>query len=393
MNGRDRNSGFHIATEDQIRSGEVTDVYFRRTLEILEARGLNPTVRAEFVVKSMRKSWEGWGILAGLDEALELLADLDITVRAMPEGTLFREFEPVLELEGPYRNMCVYETALLGFLCQATGVATSAARCRHAAGDRLLLSFGARRLHPAVTPAVERAAYLGGCDGVATVTGARAAGIEPSGTIPHALVLVMGDTLDAMWAFHACIDPDVPRVCLIDTFQDEKFEAIRMAEQMGSLLDALRLDTPGTRKGDFLQIFQEVRWELDSRGHEDLKLFASGGIGEDEIRRLNEVVDGYGVGGAISAAPIADFALDNVEVGGRPVAKRGKWSGGKRVLLCRSCGVRRIAPLQVPIPECECGGEMDDLLLPRGFGPDVRKAREPADRIRERVLEQLAELH
>src|SRR5436309_9975923 len=29
-----------------------------------------------------------------------------------------------------------------------------------------------------------------------------------------------------------------------------------------------RLDTPSSRRGDFLRILQEVRWELDLRGHQ-----------------------------------------------------------------------------------------------------------------------------
>ncbi|MDX1579771.1 MAG: nicotinate phosphoribosyltransferase, partial [Gemmatimonadota bacterium] len=177
---------FHTVTDEEIRAGRATDVYFSRTREILERRGENPRVRAEFVAKSLPDGWE-WAVVAGLEEALKLGSDLGVSARGVPEGSLFRALEPVLEIEAPYRDFCVYETALLGFLCQASGVATRAARCRLAAGDRLVLSFGARRLHPSVAGVVERAAYIGGCDGVATVAGAERIGIDPSGTMPHAL--------------------------------------------------------------------------------------------------------------------------------------------------------------------------------------------------------------
>ena len=43
-------------------------------------------------------------------------------------------FEPVLEIEGNYREFGVFETAALGLICQASGIATRAARCRLAAG-------------------------------------------------------------------------------------------------------------------------------------------------------------------------------------------------------------------------------------------------------------------
>lgn len=382
----------HSATPEQIRSGDVTDVYFPRSLEILRDRDLNPTVRAEFVAKSLPEDWD-WAVFTGLEELLELAGQLDVTVRAMPEGTLFGPLEPVLEIEAPYREFCVYETAFLGFLCQATGVATGAARCRLAAGDLSVVSFGARRLHPSVAPVVERAAYLGGCDGVATVAGAELIGIEPSGTMPHALILVMGDTVEATRAFDEVVDPAVPRVSLIDTFQDEKFEAVRVAEELGDAVDSLRLDTPGTRRGDFHGILEEVRWELDLRGHEDVQLFASGGIGPAEIRELDDLVDGFGVGGAISAAPIVDFSMDIVEIEGRPFAKRGKWSGSKQVFRCVSCGRRRIATRTPEAPPCpSCGGDAEPLLVTWLEHGERRREPEDAAACRERVLDQLAEV-
>lgn len=382
----------HSATAEDVRSGKVTDVYFRRTREILEAADLNPRVRAEFVAKSLPAGWD-WAVFAGLEEALELAADLGVDVRAMPEGTLFGPLEPVMEVAGPYRAFCEYETALLGMICQASGVATGAARCRRAAGDRPVVSFGARRLHPSVAPVVERAAFVGGCDGVATVAGAELIGEEPQGTIPHALVLVLGDTVEATRAFHEVIDPSVPRVSLIDTFHDEKFEAVAVAEELGEALDSVRLDTPSTRRGDFRRLLEEVRWELDVRGHTDVDLFVSGGIDEEEILRLNGVADGYGVGGAISAAPIVDFSMDIVEIEGEAAGKRGKWSGAKQVFRCRECGARRIGTFRSDPPSCEaCGGETERMVTLRVEGGERVEAAPSPRTLRDRVLEGLEAL-
>jgi len=114
----------HSAEHEEIRSGAVTDVYFRRTRRILEQAGVDVRVRAEFTAKSLPAGW-GWAVLAGVEELLELAAELGVSVRAMPEGELFGPLEPVLEVEGPYRAFCEHETAFLGFLCQATGVATA----------------------------------------------------------------------------------------------------------------------------------------------------------------------------------------------------------------------------------------------------------------------------
>jgi nicotinate phosphoribosyltransferase len=223
-------------------------------------------------------------------------------------------------------------------------------------------------MHPAIAPMIERAAYIGGCDGVAVVASAELLDTDPVGTIPHALVLVMGDTVRATEAFDEVIDEKVPRISLIDTFTDEKFETLRVAEALEGRLAAVRLDTPSTRRGDFYEILREVRWELDLRGYDDVGLFVSGGIDERRIRRLNPVVEGYGVGTSISAAPVVDFAMDIVEVEGEPFAKRGKWSGAKQVLRCDDCARDEIVALHHDDrwPEnCPgCAGELEPMIGP-----------------------------
>jgi nicotinate phosphoribosyltransferase len=330
---------FHIATAKEILEGKVTDIYFQRALEVLNAKDMRKSVKAEFVVKRFPMNYP-WAILAGLDEALSLLSNLRVKVKTMSEGSVFYQNEPVMVIEGSYQDFAVHETAVLGFLCQASGIATKAARVRVAAGNRPVIHFGARRMHPAITPMIDRNAYIGGCDGVATLAGAETLGLKPSGTMPHSMILLFGDTVEAARAFDQVIDPLVKRTVLIDTFHDEKFESIRVADALGKKLYAVRLDTPGSRRGDFFAICREVRWELDIRGFKHVKILVSGGVNEFSIKRLNEVVDSYGVGTSISSAPVLDFAMDIVEIEGKPVSKRGKLSGEKQVFLNRKNGKR-----------------------------------------------------
>ncbi|MEW5803790.1 MAG: nicotinate phosphoribosyltransferase [bacterium] len=327
---------FHIATEDEIKAGAVTDVYFQRTEQILRQKGIDQQVVAEVTMKDAPSGWN-WGVLAGIEEAARLLEGLPIDVCAMAEGTLFGVEQPVLTIEGKYLDFLKYETSLLGLLCQASGIATKASRCRKAAGERILASFGARRMHPAIAPMIERSAFIGGCNGVAVTKSAELIHEEPVGTMPHSLILLIGDTVAASSAFHEIIDPKVNRVALIDTFCDEKEEAIRVARQLGQNLFAVRLDTPSSRRGNMRHILEEVRWELNLRGFQQVKLFVSGGIDEYKILELNPVADAYGVGTYISNAPVSDFALDIVEVAGQPLAKRGKKSGRKTLLRCPQC--------------------------------------------------------
>ena len=127
---------FHVADPEDILNGKITDVYFERTLRILRAKEINPVVKAEFIAKSLPDGWP-WAVFAGLEEVLYLLERLPVKLRAMREGTLIHPFEPVMEIEGHYQDFCVFETAVLGLICQASGVATKAARFKNLADGRL----------------------------------------------------------------------------------------------------------------------------------------------------------------------------------------------------------------------------------------------------------------
>jgi len=212
--------------------------------------------------------------------------------------------------------------------------------------------------------------------------------------MPHALIILFGDQVKAWKAFDEVMPPEVPRVALVDTYFDEKIEAVRAAEALGGRLYAVRLDTPGSRRGDFAEIIREVRWELDIRGFKDVKIFISGGLTEESVRRLGEAgADAFGVGTYISGAPTVDFAMDIVEVEGRPAAKRGKLGGRKQVWRCPECLTYRVEPWGAPRPRCRrCDVEMEEMLKPLvKNGRIVARLPEPGE-IRDYVLEQLGRL-
>jgi nicotinate phosphoribosyltransferase len=371
---------FNSATDAEIRNAEVADSYFHRTMQVLRARGLEDTlVYAELAYKT--SNLDDWFVVAGLDEVASLLEGVGVEARAVPEGTICRSQEPVLTLSGPYGAFAEHETAILGFLCQASGVATGAARCRLAAGEKPVISFGARRMHPAITPMVERAAYLGGCDMVAVDLAVGRLGIPATGTTPHALPLIIGSTAEAARAFDEAVEPEVPRTIIIDTYDDEKFGALLAARAIPDSISAIRMDTPGNRRGDFRDLMREVRWELDRNGFGHVKIFASGGIDMEYILHLNPVCDAYGVGGAIADAPMIDYSLDIVEVNGEDRSKRGKRGGRKRLLEMKD-GSRQVLPATAPVPQDarEVPQPLEGLYTPPPS----------AATIRERVLDQLA---
>ena len=321
---------FDIVGADAVRDGSATDAYFDRTVETLRHAGRNPRVVAEVTADQFPDG--DFELLAGVKDAAALLAGHEVDVDAIPEGTLF-DGGPVLRIEGTYLEFAALETSLLGFLSHASGVATAALECRRAAPESNVLSFGARHVHPSIAAMVERSALVGGLDGFSHVAAGEVLGREPSGTMPHALLICFGrgNQEDAWRAFDEAVPESVPRIALCDTYSDEKEEVIRAVETLGDRLDGVRLDTTGSRRGDFRHIVREVRWELDARGHGDLDVFLSGGLGPAELTRLRDVADGFGVGGHVSNADPVDFALDIVEVDGEPAAKRGKLSGVKEV--------------------------------------------------------------
>src|SRR5690606_4565373 len=111
--------------------------------------------------------------------------------------------------------------ALLGMLAAASGWATATAEAVTAAAGKPVICFGARHVHPAVAPVMERAALVAGAAGASCLLGAALAGRRPVGTVPHALILIVGDTLRVAQAYKQVMPPDEPLTILVDTFDDE----------------------------------------------------------------------------------------------------------------------------------------------------------------------------
>ena len=255
---------FHLSSDEEIKKGRTTDVYFMRTKEILSAKGIGKIdVVMEATAGALPNSWP-WAVLCGIDEIAYLFEDLPVNIYSFNEGTIFRQRDvnglrlPVLSIEGDYKNFCHLENPLLGLICHSSGIATKAARVRKAASDKTVISFGIRRVHPGLSRMVDRAAYIGGLDGVSSLSGADTISKEPIGTMPHSLMISFDSQIKAWRAFDEVMPQDIPRIALVDTYSDEKTEAILAAESFKGKLNGVRLDTPSSRRGDFSEIIREV---------------------------------------------------------------------------------------------------------------------------------------
>ncbi len=392
----DEIDGFHLAGERDIKEGRTTDIYFEHTMEVFEHEGVgDENVVAEFTVSSFPSDWN-WAVFSGLDEVLYLLKGKDVDIYSMPEGSIFRTegrngvYTPVFFIEGSYKEFCKFETPILGCICHPTGVATKSARVNKVAGDSTIMSFGIRRMHPGIAPVIDRSAYIGGCDGISCIAGAEEVGLEPQGTMPHALTIIFDEPEKAFEAFDEALPDDVSRIALVDTYYDEKKESMMAVDKMGEDLFGVRLDTPSSRRGDLAKIAEEVRWELERRGV-DTKIICSGGMDEYSIPKLKKSgVDSFGVGTSISNARTANFAMDIVEKEGEMVAKRGKYSGKKQAYRCPECFTFEMKAWEEEATvECECGNEMEPMLEKvMEDGEILIDYPEPSE-IRDEVLNQL----
>lgn len=386
---------FWLANEKEIKGAKTTDIYFLNTKEVLTKHRIDSEVVMEVFARDLPDG-SAWGVLSGVYDVAKLLEGLPIDVWAFDEGSIFLAegkealYEPVMTISGRYRDFVEYENPILGLLSSSSSISTKAAKFRVAAGNRQVISFGTRRVHPALAPLIERGCFISGFDGVSNVLGGKLLHVEPSGTMPHALVQVVGDQAKAWRLYDETMPKGVKRTALIDTFWDEKTEAIKAFETLGKSLWGVRLDTPASRRGNFRHIIEEVKWELKIRGGEAVKIFVSGRLSEGDICDLRDIVDGFGVGTAVAYPPSIDFSAKIVEVceAGKTYlrAKRGGLGGRKEVY--RGKGFRDTVVFRDAAPPKASKRMLKQIIRKGKLTIDLQDVRS----IRERVSRELSEV-
>ena len=312
--------------------GENADVYFLRTQQVLRNDGRDPMVTMEVFCRK-----EG-ATLCGVDEVKGLLAVAlkddaaagRATVWALRDGDLISAKEVVLRIRAPYLSFAHLETAYLGAMAHGTGWATAARTIVDAASPTRVIAFGARHVHPNVADRLDHAALIGGAQGASTSAASARHQLAPVGTMPHSLVLVYGDTVEAALAFDRAMNPEVPRIVLVDTFRDEVEESTRVAAALGDRLGGVRLDRASELGGVTPALVADVRAALDAAGATHAKIVISGGLTVERIAQFKAAaspVDTYAVGSAISGARPVDFTADIHEIDGVQSGKRGRAGG------------------------------------------------------------------
>jgi nicotinate phosphoribosyltransferase len=342
----------------------LTDLYQLTMVTAYQSLGLERTASFEFFVRQLPPA-RGFLVAAGLEQALDYLEALRLgpdeldwlegtgrfrpgalrrledfrftgDVDAMPEGSVFFAGEPVLRVTAPLPEAQFVESRIINLLNFQSMIASKAARCRLAAGDRRLADFGLRRAQGAEAGLLAaRACYLAGFDATATVQAGRSFGIPVTGTMAHSFVQAHADEAAAFRDF-ARIHPR-GLTLLIDTY-----DTLRAAHKVVGLcregvpVEAVRLDS-----GNLGDLAREVRGILDAGGCSAVQIVASGNLDEYEIARLlrgGAPIDAFGVGTRLDVsvdAPYLDCVYKLQEYAGRPRRKRstGKatWPGRKQV--------------------------------------------------------------
>ena len=310
-----------------VLTGYTADNELHRALTILRNEGINPEVVVEFTA-------ERSGTFCGITEVKTLLSrvlpETGREVWALDEGVSVAGGEVALRIRASYASFGLFETAILGTLASCTGWATAAAECVTAGDGIPVIAYGARHVHPEVVGVMDYSAVVGKCASSSSVVGQQLHGLTPSGTMPHSLVLLMGDTVRAIMAFDKHMPPEVPRVALVDTFKDEAEEALDVAKALRERLRGIRLDTPKERGGVTPGLVHEIRARLDQGGYSHVDIFVSGGITPKRIREFVDAsapVSVFAVGYYIAAASPISFTADIKEIEQRAVAKRGRIPG------------------------------------------------------------------
>lgn len=335
LNSEERKTALKLALPEDY--APYTDKYFLRALEILQTEKLNPIVRAQVFIR------KGPGIIGGIDEALAILEKYSELkthggkVFALKDGQSYAPNETVMMIEGAVQDIVALETMYLGVLSAGTthlseGTAhidTTAVKRRmkavvEAAGYRPVTYFGARHWHWSEDAAIAAACFEAGARTCSTDIGARSFGKDGIGTIPHILenayasrVGRLGAVVEASRAFDRVINPEVPRIALIDYNNREIDDSIGVARALGSRLHAVRVDTCGENvaqgallspdcreadewrsKGRFLLPSQDsdarfwyghgvtvtgvyaLRLALNKNGFKDVKVVLSSGFGD-----------------------------------------------------------------------------------------------------------------
>ena len=139
------------------------------------------------------------------------------TIEAVPEGTVVYPNTPLVTVTAPVIEAQLMETMLLLSINFQSLIATKASRICRAAGDNVIMEFGARRAQgPDAAIYGARACYIGGVNATATALADINYGVPAIGTMAHSWIQFFPTEYESFKAY-AEVFPDSCTL-LIDTY-------------------------------------------------------------------------------------------------------------------------------------------------------------------------------
>lgn len=296
------NAYFNNGMKDTVA---VFDAYYRRNPD--EAgfsifAGLNDIIEYVKNLSFSEEDIEYFRENADFSEGfLDYLRDFEFTgdIWAFPEGSVMFPNEPIVTVKAPIIECSIIETYLLLSMNFNSLVATKTNRIVRAAGDRLVMEFGARRAQGAdASINGARAAYIGGAPITSNTYSSQKYKFKASGTMAHSWIQAFPSEYEAFKTYAKSYPDNC--ILLIDTYDTLRSglpNAMRVFEEElvpKGLSGGVRIDS-----GDLAYLSKEVRKILDENGFTDAKIVASNSIDEFKIESLlsqGAKIDSFGIG-------------------------------------------------------------------------------------------------
>jgi len=331
------------------------DLYELTMAQVYFQKKMNEAAYFEVTIRRLPEHW-GFFVMAGLTEVQSYLSEFrftkedinylrttrifsddflsylsefkpEVSIRCLPEGTVFFPNEPILELSGPLICAQILESYILNILGFSIIEATLAARISIAAQSASLVDFGLRRCQgPVASVRSVRAAQMAGFAATSNLFAAHLLNFPPTGTMAHSFVQVHDSEEQSFRDFAEKYGENA--ILLVDTY--DSIEGIKKAtkvakelfEQKGIKIKGIRLDS-----GDLVNLSKFARKYFQEQGVSFLKIFASGDLDEFKIYDLTKAgaqIDGFGIGTnfAVSrSAPAVEIVYKIVQYGDKGVWK------------------------------------------------------------------------
>ena len=284
-------------------------------------------------------------ILCGINEALDFLKKNTDTkkykIKYLPEGSKIKSLEPVLELEGHYKDFGIFEGVIDGILARSTSIATNAWECIQAAKGKEIIYMGDRADHYINQEIDGHAVEVAGLKKHSTMAGSRMNEDVIFGSIPHVLIQQFdGNLVEAMKAYKETFPNEKELIALVDFSNDVIKDSLSVLKVFKEKLYGVRVDTSKNMidhmfdndenrskyNGVNPEQIKRLRKALDENNGKHVKIIVSSGFNPEKIslfEKENTPVDVYGVGDFILKINIG-FTCDAVKNNGKEIAKEGR---------------------------------------------------------------------